>query len=98
VVLVMDKDREYLIVPFREGKRAMFDGSISAEELTRQSGISVVLNESDGWKQLGSRLKRVKHAATIAAPPSYLDAYGMFVNPARARLIKNMKKHNADIE
>src|SRR5690606_7548422 len=65
---------------------------------TRRSGVSTVLNEKEGWKHLGSRLKKVKHAATIAAPPAYIETYGMYTNPARARLIRHMKKQNSEIE
>ena len=98
IVLVMDKNKEYLIVPFREGARAAFDGHIEPESLSRQSGIDTVLPEKEGWKQLDSRLQRVKHAATIAAPPLYIDAYSMFTNPARRRLMRRLKEQNADLE
>src|SRR5258708_6362642 len=43
IVLVMDKDKEYLIVPTREAIREKFDGSIDFETLRRISGIQTVL-------------------------------------------------------
>lgn len=97
-VLVMDKGKEYLIVPFREGSRAAFDGAISTEILARRSGIETILGTKEGWKQLGVRLQKVKHVATIAAPPAFIDAYGMYTNPARRTLLRRMKEHNAQIE
>lgn len=98
VVLVMDKGREYLIAPFRDEKRATFDGEITTQDLTRVSGIDTVFDEKEGWKQLGGRLDKVKHAATISAPPKYLSNYGFYTNPARANLIKKLKEHNNTIE
>lgn len=98
VVLVMDKYKEYLIVPFREGSRAAFDGRIEADELIRASGVETVFDKKDGWKQLEARLQKVKHVATIAAPSRFIDAYSMYTNPARRELIRTMKQHNSDIE
>ncbi|HET9174166.1 MAG TPA: Xaa-Pro aminopeptidase [Candidatus Saccharimonadales bacterium] len=98
IVLVMERDREYLIVPPRDASRSAFDGAVDATNLTRRSGIQTVLLEEEGWKQLGSRLKRVKHVATIAAPAAYLEHYGMYTNPARASLIQKLKSYKPAIE
>ncbi|HKU18672.1 MAG TPA: Xaa-Pro peptidase family protein [Candidatus Saccharimonadales bacterium] len=98
VVLVMDKGREYLIVPRREAVIEVFDGAIDPAELTRRSGIQEVLTEKEGWKQLAARLKRVQHVATLAANPAYIDHYGMFTNPARRRLIRRLKQANPALE
>ncbi|HSX32189.1 MAG TPA: Xaa-Pro aminopeptidase [Candidatus Saccharimonadales bacterium] len=98
VVLVMDKGKEYLIVPKRETVAEVFDGAIDVAELSRKSGISEVLNEKDGWKQLESRLKRVQHVATLAAHPVRFDTFGFYTNPARRVLIDRMKRVNSEIE
>jgi Xaa-Pro aminopeptidase len=98
VLLVMDKDREYLIVPDRDASRTAFDGNVSFEHLTERSGIRTVLGQKEGWDQLGGRLKKVKHVATLAAPAAYLERYGMFTNPARARLMVQIKEHNPAVE
>lgn len=98
VLLVMDRDKEYLIVPERSASRQAFDGVVEAEPLSRRSGIPTVLDEKEGWEQLGSRLKKVKHAATLAVPPLYVEQYGMYTNPARAALIDKIKIHNSEIE
>src|SRR3954469_7935066 len=37
IVLVIDKSKEYLIVPARGATRVAFDGSIDADDLTRTS-------------------------------------------------------------
>lgn len=98
ITLVMDKGKEYLIVPPRELVREQFDGVIDFEELTRVSGIADISYEKEGWKQLESRLKRVRHVATLGAAPRYLDFYGMYTNPARADLIARIKEVNSNIE
>ncbi|HSX17354.1 MAG TPA: Xaa-Pro aminopeptidase [Patescibacteria group bacterium] len=98
VILVMDKGREYLIVPTREAIIETFDGAIDAAELTRRSGITEILNEKDGWKQLESRLGKVQHVATFAAAPLHNDFFGMYTNPARHSLIRRIKKVTPDVE
>ncbi|HEY5806245.1 MAG TPA: aminopeptidase P N-terminal domain-containing protein [Candidatus Saccharimonadales bacterium] len=98
IILVMDKGREYLIVPGREASREAFDGAIQFEDLARRSGIADILNEKDGWKQLSSRVKKVRHVATLAANPPYIEGLGMYANPARAMLIKNLKEINSELE
>lgn len=98
VILVCDKDKEYLIVPDRDESRTTFDGAINDTELTRQSGITTVLGYEAGWKQLSARLKKVKHVATLPAAPAYIERYGMYANPARRRLIRTMKETNNMLE
>jgi Xaa-Pro aminopeptidase len=98
VLLVMDKEKEYLIVPDRDASRAAFDGDVSFDYLKERSGIKTILGQKEGWDQLGGRLKKVKHVATLAAPAAYLERYGMFTNPARARLIILIKEHNPEVE
>lgn len=98
VVLVMDKGREYLILPTRSTMNEIFDGVIETDLIIRRSGITEVLGEKEGWKLLESRLKRVQHVATLAANPAYIDQYGMYTNPARRMLIKKLKKNNPELE
>jgi Xaa-Pro aminopeptidase len=98
IILVMDRDKEYLIVPARSTSREAFDGVVAAEPLTHRSGIQTVLDDKSGWEQLGSRLKKVKHVATLAVPPSYLEQYGMYTNPARAALVAKLQSYNAQLK
>lgn len=96
--LVMDKGKEYLIVPPREIVREQFDGAIDFAALERTSGIRTILYEKEGWKQLESRLKKVQHVATLGANPRFIDFLGMYTNPARADLIQRIKDINPHIE
>lgn len=98
IVLVMDKNKEYLIVPTREATREAFDGAIDERQLAQTAGIQDIVTEKDGWRQLEFRLKKVQHVATLAANPPYMDTWGMYTNPARATMIKRMKEANANLE
>jgi Xaa-Pro aminopeptidase len=98
VILVIDKDREYLIVPQREKVHEQFDGVLDLDVMRRRSGIQDVIYAKDGWKRLASRLKKVQHVATLAAGPAYYEYFDMYTNPARANLIKRLKEHNEAIE
>ena len=98
LILVMDKGKEYIIVPGRSLSREAFDGAINPDELRRISGIQTIVNEKEGWKQLDTRLKKVHSVATLAAAPPYIEGWGIYSNPARSLLIKRMKDCNADLE
>jgi Xaa-Pro aminopeptidase len=98
VILVMDKGKEYLIVPTRELVKETFDGAVEAEKLSSISGIKDVFNEKEGWKQLEARIKKVQHVATLAAPPKYVTFWGMYTNPARTELLERIREINSTLE
>lgn len=98
VVLVMEQNKEYLILPERSNVSEIFDGAIDSDELSRVSGIKDVYPQKEGWRYFGSRLKRLRHVATLGANPPYLETFGMYTNPARATLIHRLKEYNANAE
>lgn len=98
VVLVLDKEKEYIIVPARDAVRIAFDGAIDETELKHISGIDTVYDEQRGWKKLGARLEKARHVATLPAAASYIESMGMYSNPARRRLISRVKTYNEQIE
>lgn len=98
VVLVMDRDKEYLIVPTRSENRQAFDGAPDYAELSRRSGIKTIYDDKEGWDNLLGRLKRVKHIATLTPPPAYVDHYGMYTNPARTALVVKLKDAKEELE
>jgi len=98
VVLVMDKTKEYLIVPPREVVIEQFDGVIDPVQLARVSGIQTVVTQKEGWRMLSTRLKKSAHVATLGAAPRYIEYLGMYTNPARADLIAQMKEINPKLE
>lgn len=98
LLLVLDRDKEYLIVPGRSASRRAFDGIIENEPLTRRSGIQTIYDDEAGWKHLTSRLNKVKHVATLAVPPAYIDHFGLYTNPARSALVSRLKEYKPELE
>lgn len=98
VILVMDNGAEYLIVPEREAIMEFFDGAVSHEKLTEQTGVATIYGSHDGWERLGKRLKLSSAYATLMPNPAYLEHHAMYTNPARTALIQKVKIHNTDIE
>lgn len=98
IILVMDKSREYLIVPKRGDSRVAFDGAVEHEELKRISGVTAVYDDSEGWRQLNARLAKVRHVATLAAALPYIEAHGIYTNPARGALIDRLKAAKDGLE
>ncbi len=98
LILVIDKAKEYLIVPGRSDSREAFDGHLDSARLSSISGIEEIFDEKTGWKLLDARLKKVAHAATLAAPPSYIEAHGIYTNPARRKLVRALKQANSNLE
>ncbi len=97
MILVMDKNKEYFILPELSHYQKVFDGTLTPVEITEKSGVEDILSNRDGWRQLELRLKKVKHIATLAAPPKFVATYGMNTNPARATLIESIKILNDQI-
>lgn len=98
LILVLDKGKEYLILPEQQSYYDIFHGGYDKRVLAETSGIQTILEHTDGWKQLGGRLGRVKHVATMAASPEYLKELGFYANPARRALIRALKKHNSELD
>lgn len=98
VLLVIDKDKEYLILPEYNQYQDVFDGLPQKEIVAKTSGITEVLENKEGWKRLASRLKKVKHYATLAPLPDFVDSHGFYTNPSRANLLTKIKEINADLE
>lgn len=97
IILVMDKNKEYLIVPELSDSKVVFDGAIDLAKISMQSGISEILPERDGWKRLSAKLKKANNVAVLSPAVSFIESLGMYTNPARANLIKIMRSHNPDL-
>lgn len=94
IVLVIDGDREYLILPSQSEYQKTFEGGFNEAALKKRSGVKQVYTQATGWKELGKTLKKTQNVATIAPPPQYVDVYGMYTNPARWVLLRTMREHN----
>lgn len=98
VTLVMDGDREFLMVPGREATRETFDGAVDLKALTARSGIADIQDEINGWNRLDGLLLSNPAVATLANAPTYIAELGMYANPARARLLERLHKHLENLE
>lgn len=98
VILVMDGEREFLIVPGREATREAFDGAVDIAALQAVSGIDDVLDEINGWNRMDGLLTVQPAVATLANAPTYIAEIGMYANPARARLLKQLHNHVENLE
>lgn len=98
IILVMERDREFLIVPARSDSREAFDGAVEVDELSRRSGIKAIHDDQEGWELLAKRVRKVKHVATVGIPPAYVEHYGLYTNPARAALVDQLRGHNENLE
>lgn len=92
VVLVMDTNGDYLIVPPREVVREAFDGAVDNDQLAQISGIQTILDQEAGWKKLNTRLKMARQFAMAAPNDAYIAFYGMYTNPARAGLLNKIQQ------
>lgn len=93
ITLVIDHQREFLIVPIREGSRVTFDGQIDEAKLAKISGVDDILNEASGWKRLDALLARTKQVATLASAPSFIEQFGLYANPARSHFAERLRYH-----
>lgn len=98
IILVMDKGKEYLMVPDRHRARQIFYGLPTAETLSQTSGIKDVLFGKDGWDRLNRRLHKVKHLATVAPQASFDKVWAVYANPARRRLLRQLTQANPNLE
>ena len=98
LLLVIDGETEYLIVPPRDASRTAFDGAIDDTTLTQRSGIPYIYETDAGWAKLAKRIKVAQQVATIKAAPSYIARYGLYANPARARLTKQLKAITTELK
>ena len=93
ITLVMHEGDEFIIVPSREESRETFDGSVDVEQLRRVSGIQKIIDETAGWKHLDELLNKTKRVCMPVAADAYLQHYGMYTNPSRARVEERLRHH-----
>ncbi len=93
VLLVIDSKQEYLILPPQNDVRDIFDGAIDIKKLRTTSGINDVRSFKQGWDEIRTALERKPHVCTIVPGPSYEPNHAMYVNPARRRLVQQIRHH-----
>lgn len=91
VTLVIDTlhNQEWLMMPFRSGVHAIFDGEIDKNTLTQKSGITDIISEAEGLQ----RLKQLDSHTSVfmpKAPPAKVA--DMYTNPYRAAVARKLKR------
>lgn len=92
MVLVMSPQGDYLIVPNRSVTRQAFDGVLDQAMLGARAGIEDVVDETIGWDRLIRQLRKTHRLATPFPPDSYIEAHGLYANPARKRFVQRCRK------
>ncbi|QQS18313.1 aminopeptidase P N-terminal domain-containing protein [Candidatus Saccharibacteria bacterium] len=92
VMLVMDADGEYLILPEGDAVREVFDGAINPMELSARSGIASVFSQREGWARLKTQLQDAATIATIVPGPVRHKQAAFYVNPARRQLVQRLRR------
>lgn len=98
VMLVMDNEREYLVVPERSAARKAFEGTVDFGLLTNTSGIKTIYGEDEAWPRIVKRLQKEKRVGVIVPPEAYIAHADMFANPGRRRLVKRIKNEQGKID
>jgi Xaa-Pro aminopeptidase len=98
VLLVIDGDKDYLIIPELSASREAFDGAIDADALQARSGVGEVLLASEGWERLNQQLKATTQVGTLLPADNFIEALGMYTNPARAQLVERLKTANNKLD
>lgn len=90
VLLVIDTNETYLIMPEMSEYQAYFDGQASGQELTDVSGIDTVLSHKNGWAKLLDRVAKTGAVYSLTPPPVFIDTYGIYTNPTRKALVDRL--------
>ncbi len=98
LTLVMDEQREYIILPPRDEIRNIFDGYIDTDELKKVSGVDSVLTEAQGWPPLNQKLKDSKQVSILEPLDRFVRFYDFYSNPARRHLKERLLRTNLKLE
>lgn len=98
LTLVMEDEKEYIVLPPRDEIRNIFDGSIDVEALKKTSGISSILTEAQGWPQLNDKLKSTKVMSILEPLDQFVRFYDFYSNPARRHLKERLLRTNPKLK
>ena len=82
LVLVLEKGREYLLVPFHDTVSTTFNGATDIEKLKSRSGITEILPFKSVYKQLVDTVKKHKTVYMPVAKPIYDERHESYAHPA----------------
>lgn len=90
VILCMNTNESYCILPVANETLALFDGAPVAEELQAVSGVSTILSYEEGWKRLKHDIRNAAIVCLPSAPPAYDEHHGLYANPGPIAVIENV--------
>lgn len=98
MILVIEKDTEYIILPDISTTKAIFDGTPDVAAITQRSGIARVFGHSEGWDKLRTTLRTVGHTYTHIATHSRDSHSGMYTNPAQKRCLQTLRRKLTNLQ
>lgn len=98
VLLVMDGDAEFLILPDRTEVFEKFNGTIDKSALSAVSGIREIYSYQEGMDKFSTAIKKSKKTVTCLPPDDYVEACGFYPNPARRRLLHAVSAIDSNAE
>lgn len=98
ILLLMQGGNEYLILPNRSRSYEVFNGYVDTRQLSKVSGVSSVLGNSEGLELLGNVISTANRAATLLPSDRYINEIGMYASPARQKLTDRLQSLNPKLE
>lgn len=89
LIVDLDLDKEYLVVPQRREELVVFDGALTADAAQQASGISEVLDHRAGLKLLDNLLTSKQTAYYLKPQPRRF--YDFYTNRAQYDLARRLK-------
>lgn len=89
-LLVISKERSYIILPQLSYSETIFDGAQNSEKIKKVSGVDEVFGHTAGWQELDNDLKKAKTVGYIE--PTKAKAVNFVLNDARNQLLQQIRK------
>lgn len=95
LVLVMQGNEEFLILPKRSEVETIFGGSINCDEIAKISGVMTIYSHAEGWERYKKLQQDRKIVHTLGAAPAKVAGIDSFyTNPMRRHFIQKLKRLN----
>lgn len=98
IILVIDNEQEFLILPERSFYQDTFDGVIDNNRLSEISGIEKIYNYEEGMKILRKKINHTNKIGLVSNKKDYSKVYGFFINPSLGNLLKTILEIKSGIE
>jgi Xaa-Pro aminopeptidase len=92
VILVMNSEHEYLILPTINKVKMLFDGGIDCDKIINRSGIARVFESKEGWETLINDVKSYRQLYSLALDAVFDDGSHLFSNPAQRYFMTKFRK------